>query len=72
MISITLSDAEAYAVSIAISKYIAEHVKDNDINRTTEHLANISNKLFEHGLEMLSSWDRTDIEKDISYKPTRH
>lgn len=66
MINISFSDAEAYAVSIALSKYIAEH-RGKD-TRAIDDLVNISNMLFDHSYEILHSLDRKSIEKDIGYK----
>lgn len=68
MIDVTLSDAEAYAVSVAISKFISEHSNQDKPTSEVMHLADISNRLYEYSSDVLSRWDKVDIEKSIGYR----
>lgn len=67
MMTLKLSDAEAYAIAIALSRYVGERTISNTPSVEMLQLADISNTLLEHADEVLTARDEREIENAINY-----
>lgn len=67
MFTYKFSDAEAYAVACALSKYISERER-YDLTFEFQNLADLSNRLLEHCDDILTLSDARHIEDAIHYR----
>lgn len=67
MMTLKLSDAEAYAIAIALSRYVGERTISDTPGDELLQLADISNKLLEHADGVLTARDEREIEYAIKY-----